>query len=293
MFALMKIILLGSAENTAPMLEAMPQFVRFLTSPDTGVQASAAAVLQKIALRGGVEDVVQAKAIPSLVKLLESSNPVVLIVACGALKDITSTSDDARAEALGANAIPSLILLLSSTDVRVQKSATFALMYITLHDCAKTAALSSNAMPNLVPLLESIDTQIQASAAAVLENITAHGMGAEDAIKAGAISLLVKLLTLTDTIVLIAACAALKNITSLFEARAEALSAGAVSLLKPLSSHDDTRLRTSAKAALENITLRNPRSPAGTPGAIMHWVEIFMSSVAIPFLGERLDVLGQ
>lgn len=294
MFALMKITLLGPAENSAPILEAVPQFVQLLDSQDTSIQASAAAMLQNITLRGGAEVVVKAKAIQSLVKLLNSPNSVILIVACTALKSITSISVSARAEASEVNAIPSLIPLLTSSDIRVQKPATFALMYITLHDCAKTAALASKAIPNLVTLLGSNDIQIQASAAAVLENITAYGRGAEDSTKAEAIPSLVKLLaSSSDATVLIAVCAALNNITSTFEARTDALNAGAVPSLKRLSFHNDNRLRTSAKVVLENITLHDPsRTPARMSDTIMYWVESFTSSVTVPFLGERLTVPG-
>jgi HEAT repeat protein len=134
------------------------------------------------------------------------------------LKNITSTFDSARTEALNANVIPPLVRLLSFNDPRVQKSAALALKNITLHGPARTAALSSDAIPSLVHLLTSDDINVQASAVAVLESLTIRG-GGEVAVGANAIPALVGLLLSNDIHVFTAACGTLKNMMTLRCAR--------------------------------------------------------------------------
>lgn len=211
-------------------------------------------MLESIAKYASSEVTLNDKAIPSLVRLLESRTVPVLVGACRVLVNLTMDLNTTQAKALEANAVPALIHLLSFNNVQVQKSATFVLMNLTLYGPTRVPLVISNGVPNLVHLLSSNDVKIQTLAASVLENVTAS-CASEVAAASNAISSLVRLLTSRDSILLIAVCAVLNNLTlNIDHTQAKALDAtDIISPMIQLLFFNDPRVQNPARSVLVNL----------------------------------------
>jgi len=194
-----------------------------------------------------------------IVRLIASSDNKVHAAAADALGSLNSHGRHWRLS-LEANALPPLVRLLSSSDVKVLENACSALMHLCYppengaENLAASAALSAGAVPPLIYLLWHEDS-LRTTAAVALAHVCTHGPAQAAALKLNAIPALMHLLTSLDTHKDLA-FPALANINILPDANMVSVKANAIPLLVNFISSSKFHLVTYACEALRNICIR-------------------------------------
>ena len=205
--------------------------------------------------------VVEARAVPPLVRLLEDAD--VQGSAAEILANLTASVDDSGAQVVEARAVPLLVRLLESSDTVTQYNTMQILANLTASvDDSGAQVVEARAVPPLVRLLESEDVDVQGSTLRVLANLTASvGDSCAQVVEARAVPLLVHLLKSEDADVQNSAVYVLANLT----ARAQdscTLVIEAVPLLVNLLESSEAVTQYNAVTVLANLAVGHPLSIA-------------------------------
>jgi hypothetical protein len=282
--ALRNITILPEAEVVAAEEGAIPALVRHLTSENVAILQSCCKAIKNICWTKESARAVafSAGSIPALVDLLSHANIRVQNAAAYALRKVSLHMPASQA-AHQAHAIPTLVRLLDSNDVQLQKAVSGVLYAITTGEMARPAkvtALEWNAIPALVRLLDADHTEVYESAAGALRNITFLSEAEAVAADAGAITALVKVLnTAKEAGTLRHTLESLNNICwSRDEARAMAWNAGAVERLVEFLSYETVKVKEASLLVLSTICIHGNAATAAYEAGIVPILITFLES---------------
>jgi len=281
----------GPERSAALYLTAIPALVRVITSIRSGsweeVAAAATALTNIVTSESTQKIAMEENAIPPLVALLTSGDNAIIEPACQALGNVCvskgdmvsglfiSVSPPARTRqdvALGARALPPLVLLLSHHNVRIQAAAADTLFKICVGNIpAANTAHEGNAVPALVRLLSSDSPEAQKHAAFALSQICyASEPPRVIALGLGAIPVLTGLIASNNHDSHEAAALALLIINRLPAAREVSLSSNIFPPLIKLLDSEDVTVLIRACHILKSICWSNDGAQASalTAGAI-------------------------
>uniref|UniRef100_A0A183CH61 microtubule-severing ATPase n=1 Tax=Globodera pallida TaxID=36090 RepID=A0A183CH61_GLOPA len=211
---------------------AVPVLVNCLKSTDDKLLVETAQALQRITYTDKALAVVEAGAVPLLVKLLQSPN----------------------LEVCKAGAVPLLVKLLQSPNMDLCEKTAWTLKNIAIVEAHKV--VEAGAVPPLLKLIQS-PNNVCKQAVWVLSNIADDN--AREVVEAGALPPLVKLLQSPDIEVYKQTAWALKNISAASADLALAvIEAGAVPPLVKLLQSSNTDVCTQASLAIGNIIEKFP-----------------------------------
>jgi len=239
--------------------------VRALSYPDLWVRRDAAEALGEIAWEGGARAVVNAGAVPKLVKCLDDADKDVRRYAAWALGGI-AWGGETRAVA---RVVPKLVKCLDDANEDVRGNAAVALGSIAAKGEAR-AVVSAGAVPKLVECLDDANENVRRNAAEALGRV-AEKDEARAVVSAGAVPKLVECLDDADVIVRRNAAEALGSIAAKGEARA-VVSAGAVPKLVKCLGDVDRWIRLRAADALGCIAEKGEARAVVEAGAVPNLV---------------------
>ncbi|XP_020101836.1 protein spotted leaf 11-like [Ananas comosus] len=110
--------------------------------------------------------------IHALLRKLSSPKPDDQRSAAGELRLLAKRNSDNRICIAEAGAIPLLINLLYTTDLRIQEHAVTALLNLSIHDDNKAGIVSSGAVPGIVNVLKNGSMEARENAAATLFSLS-------------------------------------------------------------------------------------------------------------------------
>ncbi|KAA0713739.1 Radial spoke head 14 -like protein [Triplophysa tibetana] len=154
--------------------------------------------------------------------------------------------------ALESDAIPVLRGQLSHQFSDIRRSATSALVGISVPSNGKVKVCEEDLLPLMVKLLSDNDQGVVANAAGTVMNTAVITRGKHEALKAGAIDPLLRLVASDNRAVCANALRALTVLAEVPSARAQLL--GHVSLLKTRLQHPDSTIQRAASSAIEVIS---------------------------------------
>lgn len=111
-------------------------------------------------------------AIDALLQKLANGNPEQQRAAAGELRLLAKRNADNRVCIAEAGAVPLLVELLSSPDLRTQEHAVTALLNLSIHEANKGNIVNSGAIPDIVEVLKNGSTEARENAAATLFSLS-------------------------------------------------------------------------------------------------------------------------
>jgi HEAT repeat protein len=149
---------------------ALPILIKILNSDQNDMFGITAAALRNLVhVASAVTPAISAGAIPALVKHLVSGDVNVQSRACEALKNVCGCSAGAHAATSSANAIPSLVFLLASPNMELQKTAVITLEKLSVYAPTKDAL--EQAVPVMKRLRSSGTDELKKLATAFLKRV--------------------------------------------------------------------------------------------------------------------------
>ncbi|KAL8051718.1 hypothetical protein ABFX02_06G166200 [Erythranthe guttata] len=133
-------------------------------------------------------------AISALLKKLANGNPDQQRAAAGELRLLAKRNADNRVCIAEAGAIPLLVELLSSQDLRTQEHAVTALLNLSIHESNKGIIVNAGAISDIVDVLKNGSTEARENAAATLFSLSVVDENKVAIGAAGAIAPLIDLL---------------------------------------------------------------------------------------------------
>ncbi|KAL5716996.1 U-box domain-containing protein 14 [Ranunculus cassubicifolius] len=134
------------------------------------------------------------KAITSLLQKLMNGNSEEQRAATGELRLLAKRNADNRVCIAEAGAIPLLVELLSSADLRTQEHAVTALLNLSIHEPNKGSIVNAGAIPDIVDVLKNGSMEARENAAATLFSLSVVDENKVAIGAAGAIPALINLL---------------------------------------------------------------------------------------------------
>lgn len=257
------------ARKDAMDANAIPTLVRVLSSTkSSSLQTVAARALANINTLEKAQIFSQkSKVIPTLFRLLWSSDIDLLKAVCAALRHICWQLRAAVGEEF-VTAVSPLIRLLSHKSDEIQRYATSALAKVCKHPWAAQEAQKRNCIIPAVTILESANTDSQMFACMLISNICASSDSARlEALKCEAIPIFFRLLLSEKADIQAAAAQALANIN--IHDRARPASIGAIPRLAELLEPElnvDSSVLSCACEALRNICWMNDSAKEAAEG---------------------------
>ncbi|KAK4403906.1 U-box domain-containing protein 14 [Sesamum angolense] len=111
-------------------------------------------------------------AIDALLQKLANGNPEQQRAAAGELRLLAKRNADNRVCIAEAGAIPLLVELLSSSDLRTQEHAVTALLNLSINEANKGTIVNAGAIPDIVDVLKNGSTEARENAAATLFSLS-------------------------------------------------------------------------------------------------------------------------
>ncbi|KAK4435976.1 U-box domain-containing protein 14 [Sesamum alatum] len=111
-------------------------------------------------------------AIDALLQKLANGNPEQQRAAAGELRLLAKRNADNRVCIAEAGAIPLLVELLSSPDLRTQEHAVTALLNLSINEANKGTIVNAGAIPDIVDVLKNGSTEARENAAATLFSLS-------------------------------------------------------------------------------------------------------------------------